>query len=144
MRLSEIRRGWGKITEGTTIADRILLIALIVISVSGFIFIKKAFPHGTDVIIEVNGRPAYKLPLNTNTTISVRGIVGDTVVEIKDRKVRIKESPCPNKTCIHNGWIDKGAIICLPNRVVVNIGSPVGIDLQREDKKNKTIDATTG
>jgi len=126
-----------EITEGTTIADKLLLISLIIISVSGFIFIKKAFPQGTDVRIEVNGKPAYKLPLNTNTTISVKGIIGDTVVEIRDRKVRIKESPCPNKICVHNGWIVSGAVVCLPNRVIVTIVSP-------ENRKNKTIDAITG
>jgi len=133
-----------ELTEGTTIADKLLLAALIIISVSGFIFIKKAFPQGTDVIIEVNGKQQYKLPLNTDITVSVKGVIGDTLIEIKNRKVRIKESPCPNKICIHNGWIDKGAIICLPNRVMVNIGGSVGIDSQREDKPRKTIDAITG
>jgi hypothetical protein len=59
----------------------LLLAALVIISVSGFIFIKETFPHGTDVRIEVNGKPAYKLPLNSDATIAVKGINGDTVVE---------------------------------------------------------------
>ncbi|OGW31865.1 MAG: hypothetical protein A2088_02085 [Nitrospirae bacterium GWD2_44_7] len=101
------------------------------------IFIKEAFPQGTDVRIEVNGKLAYKLPLNNNAIIAVKGIDGDTVVEIKNRKVRITESPCPNKICIHNGWIDRGAIACLPNRVTVFVDSSEG-------KENKAIDAITG
>ncbi len=126
-----------EITEGTTVADKLLLIALIFISASGFIFIKKAFPQGTDVLIEVNGKQEYKLPLNSNTTVSVKGPIGETVVQIKDRRVCIKESPCPNKICLHSGWIGRGAVICLPNKVMVSIGST-------EDKQNKTIDAITG
>ncbi|MBA3061090.1 MAG: NusG domain II-containing protein, partial [Nitrospirae bacterium] len=102
-----------------TLADILLLAVLVLISISGFIFIKKAFPQGKDVKIEVNGKLAYKLPLNNNAIIAVKGINGDTVVEIKNRKVRIKESPCPNKICVHTGWIDRGAVICLPNRVTV-------------------------
>ncbi|MCG2813263.1 MAG: NusG domain II-containing protein [Thermodesulfovibrionales bacterium] len=120
-----------------TLADRLLLAALIIISVSGFIFIKKAFPQGTDVRIEVNGKLAYKLPLNSNATIAVKGIIGDTIVEIKNRKVRITESPCPNKICVHQGWIDRGAVVCLPNRVTVFIDSSEG-------RENKAIDAITG
>ena len=118
-----------------TSADKILLIALILLSASGFIFIKKAFPQGSDVGIEVNGKPVYRLPLNKDTTVRVIGASGDTIVEIKNRRVRIKESSCPNKICIHNGWVENGAIICLPNKVLVRIGGA-------ED--NKTIDAITG
>lgn len=137
MKLSEIRRGEKKLIEGMTLADMLLLAALVIISVSGFIFIKEAFPQGTDVKIEVNGRLAYKLPLCSDAAIAVKGINGDTIVEIKNRKVRIKESPCPNKICVHQGWIDRGAIICLPNRVMVFIEGSEG-------KENKTIDAITG
>ena len=119
-----------------TSADKILLIALILLSASGFIFIKKAFPQGSDVGIEVNGKPVYRLPLNKDTTVRVIGASGDTIVEIKNRKVRIKESACPKQICVHDGWIDRGALICLPNKVVVSIGG--------EDKQDKTIDAITG
>lgn len=129
-----------EITEGTTAADKILLIALILISASGFIFIKKAFPQGSDVGIEVNGKPVYRLPLDKDATVRVSGISGDTIVEIKNRKVRIKESACLKQICVHNGWIDRGAIICLPNKIIVSVGS----DSQREDKQDKTIDAITG
>ncbi|MFZ3122549.1 MAG: NusG domain II-containing protein [Thermodesulfovibrionales bacterium] len=137
MKLSEIRRGEKELTERMTLADILLLAVLIIISISGFIFIKEAFPQGTDVRIEVNGKLAYKLPLNSNATIAVKGINGDTVVEIKNRKVRIKESPCPNKICVHQGWIDRGAVVCLPNRVMVFIEGSEG-------RENKTIDAITG
>ncbi|MBI4685101.1 MAG: NusG domain II-containing protein [Nitrospirae bacterium] len=126
-----------EITNGITTADRILIIVLVIFSALGFIFIKKAFPKATEVRIEVNGKPVYVLPLTSDTTISVKGEIGDTIVEVKDKKVRIKESPCPNKICIHNGWVDRGAVICLPNRVMVFINSP-------EDTHNTKPDAITG
>jgi hypothetical protein len=135
--LSEIRRGEKEIIKETTIADRFLVIALIILSIAGFLFVKKAFPKGTDVRIDVDGKPVYLLPLDANTIVAVKGINGDTIIEIKDKKVCIKDSPCPNKICIHNGWIEKGTIVCLPNRVVVTVVS-------RENKENKTIDAITG
>ncbi|MBI4690005.1 MAG: NusG domain II-containing protein [Nitrospirae bacterium] len=126
-----------EITKETTIADRFLVIALIILSISGSLFVKKAFPEGTDVRIDVDGKPVYLLPLDVNMVVAVKGMNGDSIVEIKDKKVRIKESSCPNKICVHNGWMDRGAIICLPNKVTVNIGSP-------ENRQDRTIDAITG
>lgn len=131
------------ITDLTTITDRLLIIAIILLCVSGFIFVKKAFPQGKDVRIEVDGKPVYRLPLSTDKIVRVEGVNGATVVEVKDRKVRITESACPNKTCIHSGWIDKGAIVCLPNRVVVIVGSGEKSAELTEEEENKVLDAVT-
>ncbi len=131
------------ITELTTIADRLIIIAIILLCVSGFIFVKRAFPQGKDVRIEVDGKTVYRLPLNADKIVRVDGLNGATVVEIRDRKVSITESACPNKTCIHNGWIDRGAIVCLPNRVVVIVGSDEKSSGLTEEKENKVLDAVT-
>jgi hypothetical protein len=62
-------------------------------------------------------------------------------VEIKDRKVRIKEAHCPNKLCIMEGWISRGAIVCLPNKIVVKI---VGVKDKKKHRNTDSIDAITG
>jgi hypothetical protein len=123
--------------NSTTIADRILLFILILLSLSGIIFIKEVLPKGHIVWIEVNGHPVYLLPIEKDRIVSVNGSEGNTIVEIKNHKVRITESPCDNKLCIQQGWIEKGSIVCLPNRVVVIVGTP-------EDELNKRVDAITG
>ena len=92
-------------------------------------------PQGQSVTIEVDGKPAYILPIDKDRILSVQGPIGQTIVEIKDRKVRVTDSPCSNKFCIKQGWVGSGSIICLPNRVVVTIGN--------KDKK-KGPDAITG
>ncbi|MCL5773086.1 MAG: NusG domain II-containing protein [Firmicutes bacterium] len=63
--------------------------------------------------------------------ITVKGALGDTVVIVRDSRVRVADSSCPDKWCRESGWIDKGgeSIICLPNKVVVSIKSESG---QRE------------
>ena len=123
--------------NNTTIADRILLFVLILLSLSGIIFIKEVLPEGNTVQIEVNGNPVYLLPIEKDRIVSVKGSLGNTVIEIKNHKVRITESPCDNKLCIQQKWIEKGSIVCLPNRVVVIIGS-------QADEMNKRVDAITG
>jgi hypothetical protein len=118
-----------------TVADKVLFYLLILFSLSGIIFIKQVIPESRTVSIEVDGRPVYILPVDKNTMVSVDGPEGKTFVEIKDRSVRITKSPCHNKLCVQQGWVKKGSIVCLPNRVVVTIGN-------HED--NKTVDATSG
>jgi len=108
----------------TTLADKVLLLICIFLSYYSFAYVKEALPKGTEVRIEVDGRLKYAFPLNKDRTVELSGVIGRTTVEIKGGKVRIKEAPCPNKVCIHQGWIESGAIICLPNKVIVTISRP--------------------
>ena len=115
-RLKDLRN---KITP----ADMFIFILLLTISISGFVFIKEVMPKGTGVTIEVDGKQAYTLPLHENSITDVQGAHGITIVEILDGKVRIKDSDCPGKLCVKQGWIDRGAIVCLPNRVIVRLNN---------------------
>jgi hypothetical protein len=124
-----------KLLSATTSADRILFLLLLLLSLSGILFVKEVLPGGSAVQIEVNGRPAYILPLDKDRTVTVEGPLGKTSIEIEDRRVRVTDSPCHNKLCIHQGWVRNGTIICLPNRVVVTVG---------DHNKSTTVDATTG
>ncbi len=49
--------------------------------------------------------------------------IGGNIILIKDGSVRMKSATCPDKLCVNQGQIhNKGeAIICLPNKVVVEI-----------------------
>lgn len=105
-----------------TIYDWALLVALIFLSLSGLFLVKGLALSGNTASIEVNGKLLYRLSLNEDRTVEVHGPIGITRVEVKQGKIRITDSPCPNKLCIRQGWIKRGAIICLPNRVVVTIG----------------------
>lgn len=104
-----------------------------VISVGGIFITQEALPKGSDVIIEINGKPEYTFPLDIDRKIPIKGNYGDCRVEIKDKKVRIAESDCPKKLCVEEGWISRGVIVCLPNRVIVFVGS-----------SDSDIDAITG
>jgi hypothetical protein len=123
--------------KNTTVADKILLSVLVLLSFSGIIFVKAVLSKGRVVLIEVDSRPVYVLPVDKDRTVSVEGPLGKTVVEIRNHRVRVTESPCHNKLCIKQGWIESGAIICLPNKVVVTIGN-------HEDESDKIVDAITG
>jgi len=125
-----------KILLNTTGADRILFLLLLSVSLAGIFSIKDIMPQSKSVLVEVNGKPVYILPLDKNRILSVEGPVGNTTIEIKDHAVRITDSPCSNKLCIKQGWIHSGSIVCLPNRVVVTVGN--------KDRQKDGPDAITG
>jgi hypothetical protein len=54
---------------------------------------------------------------------TVYGHIGKLTIEIKDKKVRVKESSCPNQVCVKTGWINKSGeiIVCAPNEVTFRI-----------------------
>lgn len=125
-----------KLLHSTTIADKVLFSLLLLLSLSGIFLIKAFVPEGHTVVIELDNKPVYLLPLDKDGIVSVDGPLGKTTVEIKDNSVRIQDSPCRNKLCVRQGWIKTGALVCLPNRVVVTI--------DRGRETGNTIDAVTG
>jgi hypothetical protein len=120
--------------RNTTIADRALFLLLVISSVAGMFYTREALSQGAGVVIEVQGAPVYTVSLDTDREIAVEGTHGPAVVEIRDGKVRMKEARCDNHVCVKQGWIDRGTIICLPNSIVVIVGSG----------SKKEIDAITG
>ena len=102
----------------------------------GIFFMREALPKNPSAQIEVDGKPVYILPLDKDRVVSVEGPRGRTFIEIKDNRVRITESPCPNKLCVEQGWIENGVLVCLPNKVVITIGD--------HKEKKAAVDAITG
>ena len=86
------------------------------------------------VIEGTTGRWIY--PLDRDATVSIAGPLGDTVVEIKDGKARVKSSPCPNQTCVAAPGISQQGEwnACLPNEVIIRVESAGG-------EKEEGIDA---
>jgi hypothetical protein len=60
-------------------------------------------------------RPDRQIPL----------VEGKMLIEIKDGKIRVLKSECPNQVCVHIGWISHSgeAITCVPYKTVIEIGS---------------------
>ena len=75
------------------------------------------------VVVQVDGEEVIQAPLADDKRFSVDGPLGKTEVEIKDKRVRVTDSPCGRKTCVYAGWIDKPyqTIICMPNHVMIRL-----------------------
>ncbi len=61
--------------------------------------------------------------LNEDKIISI--LNGKIQVEIKGKRARVLSSDCPQHICMNTGWIQHNgqAIVCVPNRVLIEIKS---------------------
>ena len=77
-----------------------------------------------NLVIYKNGIIIKELSLSDNKIITMPVDTGKISIEIKPGNgVRILESFCPAKVCVHTGWIKHPGetIICLPNKILLEI-----------------------
>lgn len=112
------------------------LLAFALFSLLGTAFVAHSLGKPTEAVVSVNGQNTAHFTLQRESRISVRGMLGESKIEIAEGKVRIVSSPCLQKVCVHQGWISKpgDAVICAPNQVVVKI---VG------EHQSKSVDAVS-
>jgi len=125
-----------QVIKNIRLADRLLFLFLIGGALAGIFISREAVSQSPDVLVEVDGRPAYTFPVTVDKEVTVKGKSGEAVIEIKDKRVRISEAHCPNQICVKQGWVSRGVIVCLPNRIVVIVGG--------KGRSEKNIDAVTG
>lgn len=79
---------------------------------------------GAEVEVVISGDSGeWIYPIGEDRRVEVSGPLGSTWIEIRDRAVRIEDSPCPNKSCVASGSIAASGqwLACLPNKVFVRI-----------------------
>ena len=106
-------------------ADIILFVLLLLVAAAGIILMSGDGQAQTAVIRQ-NGVVVKEVPLDVNQTFSV----GDVTFEIKDGEIAFIESDCPNKECIHAGWlhIPGATAACLPNRISITLSGESEVD----------------
>ena len=78
---------------------------------------------GSTVRITVDGELYGTYPLSRDNTIVIEQNGHHNEVLIENGSVRMKNADCANQICVNDGAISKTnqSIICLPNRVMVEI-----------------------
>jgi len=125
--------------------DAVLITILLVISLFIFLGVKLTGKNGKNVVVSVDGNVMYTFSLEENREFEIKGYDGGTnYLVIEDGEVYLKDASCPDLLCVHMGKIRSigQSIICLPNRVVVEIvdGEKSSDNMGSEDE----IDAIVG
>lgn len=100
---------------------KILDFALAALVLSSGIFLSVRFfssaESSSGTVLVNAAENEYEFALFEDVLHEVGGKLGKTVFEVRNGKVRVLDSPCPNKTCVAQGF--SNAVVCLPNRVSI-------------------------
>lgn len=120
-------------------ADIILLIVILAVGIPMSVLSLTAGTGGDKVKISTDGQVYGIYPLNEDCEIDVTEDGHTNHITIKDGQVSMSYSTCRNQVCVNTGAISqtKDVIVCLPNRVVVEI-------ISSEEGKGGDADVISG
>lgn len=104
-------------------ADIVLLIIILAVGIPLSVLSLAAGTAGDKVQISAEGEVYGIYPLDEDCEIEVTENGHTNHITIKGGQVSMSYSTCLNQVCVNTGAISetKDAIVCLPNRVVVEI-----------------------
>ena len=120
-------------------ADIVLLIINLAVGIPLSVLSITAGTAGDKVQISADGEVYGIYPLDMDREIEVTEDGHTNHITIKDGQVSMSYSTCRNQVCVNTGAISqtKDAIVCLPNRVVVEI-------ISSEKEKGGDADVISG
>ena len=113
----------------TAHGDRRLAVIILAISIGALL----AMAHhragvGTRALVHAGTAAVQALDLSIDQVIT-NSIAGHTAqFEISRGRIRIRESACPRKLCMHTGWISRPGemIVCVPNALLIEVAGASG------------------
>ena len=110
----------------------IIILAIFLLGVIGSVLVLTAAPTTTVRIIS-DGTTIRTVDLLTaaDETFTVTCQGHTNTVEIRDRKIRVLDADCPDRTCVNMGWLSSSSlpIVCLPHHLVIEfVGDTDSLD----------------
>lgn len=112
----------------TSLDKKITIAVLIIALLAGSAVLYRRFTvaPGEKAIIEVDNQPVQTIQLDPNAkklVITIAGVRGDSIIEVNGQFIRMIDSACSDKICVHQGRKSQpgDAIVCIPNRVTIKI-----------------------
>ncbi len=105
--------------------DLILVIAILVVAAVSFIGYR--FAHRAPaVVVEISsfGQVVETVDISKDGTYEIPNTLGGSnTITVKDGQVSCTDASCPDKICIHQGYISHNGemIVCLPNQMIAKV-----------------------
>lgn len=115
-----------------------LILIFVVILVIGLTFGINYFVNtksGENIEIYVDNKLYKTYSIDDEEEIKIENKEGYNIVKIHDHGVEITDASCPDKVCIHSGFITKPSesIVCLPNKVHIKITTDDNYNHENEE-----------
>lgn len=91
-------------------------------------------PEENVAVITVNGELYRQVDLSSDDNFVIETSKGKNSVTVKNNEIYVNDASCPDQLCVRHGILKNkyDAIVCLPNKVVI------------EYKTNTDVDAVAG
>ena len=105
----------------------LILILIVILSAAAIVLRGVLTSHKKTAVVYQNGEVIREIDLDKidePIEFTIEGDNGETNdVRVEKGRIRIISASCPDKICVHQGWIENGIvpIVCLPNTVTIEI-----------------------
>lgn len=124
-----------ELRHSVTFLDKIFIFILgcLAVLIPVYFIVNKTFSDDIGNLWVTTPTEEFVYPMDKPINIKVKGYVGITQIEIKNKEFRFINSECPNKQCVNSGWVSfpMMPVVCLPNGVSAVI---------KKDKSKKSIE----
>ncbi|MCR4893127.1 MAG: NusG domain II-containing protein [Eubacteriales bacterium] len=113
-------------------ADIILLCSLLICAVLIWVITEASAKGGDYITVSTDGEIRWTLSLEEDTEMVIsRGEKDYNILVISGGKAWVSEASCPDLKCVHMKKIsrDGECIICLPNRLIIQVHSDKDSDV---------------
>ena len=110
--------------------DIVLIIIILVVAAGAFLLHQVLKDSGSgSAVVKVDGKIEGTYPLNEDREITINN--GSNILQIRNGKAKMTEADCPDQLCVHQKAVSASGenIICLPNRVIVEVESNINSEL---------------
>ena len=113
----------------------LILILIVILSAAAIVLRGVWTQNAKTAVIYQNGEIIREINLDgidEPIEFTIEGDNGQTNdVRAEKGRIRIETASCPDKICVHQGWIENGVvpIVCLPNKVTIEIRGNVDSEI---------------
>ena len=106
-----------------TRADRILI--LLVVCAIPFLYLHLWFGDEPADFVQIRSGSNAPITetLQPDRLLRVTGSLGESIIEVRNGRIRFASSPCTTQVCVHSGWLTHAGefAACLPNRISLTL-----------------------
>lgn len=112
----------------------IFVVLLVIVSAFGINYFVNT-KGGKNIEIYVDNKLYKTYSIDDDEEMKIETEDGYNIVKIHDHGVEIVEASCPDKVCVHSGFITKPSesIVCLPNKVHIKITTENNHNYENEE-----------
>ena len=110
--------------------DIVLIISIICISGICILISSLNNSQGEYALVYYDNKLVKKIDLSIDKNYNIKGYNGNVKIVVKDKKIKVDSEFSPLHLCSKQGYISKSyeTIVCLPNKIVIEIDSKKEID----------------